>query len=236
MTYEVFISYAYEDKKAADAVCHALEQHEVRCWIAPRDILPGAEWGAAIIDAIDTVRIMVLVFSSHSNASPQVRREIERAVSKGVVVLPFRIEEVYPCKTLEYFLGTQHWLDAFRKPLDPHIEVLTRTVKAILVSDGGEEPLFAVPNPGDAAPAVAAEIAPTGSECEEQARAHFAAEDLEAVQQRFAEYMGPMAKVMVCHAARQASGMDELVRQLAGEIPDETERAAFLGALSVAKA
>ena len=37
---------------------------------------------------------MVLVFSASANASPQVRREVERAVHKGVIVLPVRIEDV----------------------------------------------------------------------------------------------------------------------------------------------
>lgn len=234
MSYEVFISYAYEDKKAADAVCHALEQHSVRCWIAPRDILPGAEWGAAIIDAIDTVKIMVLVFSSHSNRSPQVRREIERAVSKGVVLLPFRIEDVFPCKTLEYFLGTQHWLDAFRQPLAPHIDVLTRTVQAILATDGEQRPLFAVPAGASSVPeeAVAGGAVDSAAECAGQARQEFAPEDLAALQARLADYIGPMAKVLVCRAASQASDMGELVRTLARDIEDTDERAAFISAFA----
>jgi hypothetical protein len=51
---------------------------------------------------------MVLVFSAASNDSPQVRRDVERAVHKNVIILPFRIEEVMPSKSLEFFLSTQH--------------------------------------------------------------------------------------------------------------------------------
>ena len=32
------------------------EAEGVRCWIAPRDILPGADWGESIIDAINGTR------------------------------------------------------------------------------------------------------------------------------------------------------------------------------------
>ena len=39
---------------------------------------------------------MVLVFSASSNQSPQVRREVERAVHKQVNILPFRIEDLMP--------------------------------------------------------------------------------------------------------------------------------------------
>lgn len=51
-----------------------LESRGIRCWIAPRDIIPGEDWGAAIIDAIKDARAMVLVFSSHSNESDQIKR------------------------------------------------------------------------------------------------------------------------------------------------------------------
>jgi hypothetical protein len=39
---------ADKDKSWADAACAVLERHLIRCWIAPRDITPGDEWGAAI--------------------------------------------------------------------------------------------------------------------------------------------------------------------------------------------
>lgn len=73
----------------------------------------AADWAAEIIDAISTARTVVLVFSGSSNQSPQVRREVERAVHKQVEILPFRIEGVLPSKSLEFFLSSQHWMDAF---------------------------------------------------------------------------------------------------------------------------
>jgi TIR domain-containing protein len=112
MEFDAFISYASAGKTAADAACAVLEAAGIRCWVAPRDISPGREYAAAIIDAIDQCRVMVLIFSSSANDSPQVRREIERAASKGVAIMPVRIEKVAPTKSMEYFLGDIHWLDA----------------------------------------------------------------------------------------------------------------------------
>ena len=83
-TFDVFISYSHVDKATADATCATLEQAGIRCWIAPRDIMPGDEWGAAIVKAIDQCRAMVLIFSSSANSSKQIRREVERAVNAGV--------------------------------------------------------------------------------------------------------------------------------------------------------
>ncbi len=132
MQFDAFISYSSHDKTAADAACAVLEGAGIRCWIAPRDIVAGGEYGAAIIDAIDRCKVMVLIFSSSANESQQIRREIERAVSKGIPIVPVRIEEVVPTKSMEYFLGAIHWLDALTPPIERHLQRLGDTVRAIL--------------------------------------------------------------------------------------------------------
>jgi hypothetical protein len=134
MDFDAFISYSHNDKPAADAACAKLEGQGVRCWIAPRDIRAGGEYGAAIVDAIDHCRVMILIFSSSANESPQILREIERAVSRGVPVVPLRIEAVSPTKSMAYFLGAIHWLDAFALPLDRHLQQLAETVGAMIAA------------------------------------------------------------------------------------------------------
>jgi uncharacterized protein len=135
MAHDAFISYASGDKAVADAVCAMLESNAVRCWIAPRDVLPGISYGEAIIDAIRGCRIMILVFSSRSNTSPHIPKEIERAVSAGVSVIPFRIEDVTPGKSLDYFIGSVHWLDALTPPLEQHLKRLVQNVQTLLSRD-----------------------------------------------------------------------------------------------------
>ncbi len=132
MSHDVFISYSHKDKATADAVCATLESKGIRCWIAPRDILPGMDWGEAIIDAINTTRVFVLVFSSNANASRQIKREVERAVSKGLPVIPLQIEDVPMSKSLEYFISSPHWLDAITPPMEKHLNYLAETVKLLL--------------------------------------------------------------------------------------------------------
>jgi hypothetical protein len=132
MAHDVFVSHSAKDKTVSDALVARLEAEGIRCWVAPRDVVPGADWGESIIDAIESSRIMVLIFSASANGSPQIKREIERAVDKGVYTIPFRIEDVQPTKALEYFISTAHWLDAFSQPLGQHLDSLARTLKAIL--------------------------------------------------------------------------------------------------------
>lgn len=132
MAFDVFVSYASKDKTVADAVCARLESSGIRCWIAPRDIVAGTSYGEAIIDAIHLAKVMVLVFSSNANASGHIPKEVERAVSNGVAILPFRIEDVAPGKSLDYFIGSVHWLDAMTPPLEKHLDDLAATVHKLL--------------------------------------------------------------------------------------------------------
>lgn len=132
MSQHVFLSYATPDKPVADAICSRLEAAGIRCWIAPRDILPGTEWAEAISAALHESQAFVLVFSAHANASAQVRRETERAVHHEVPVLPFRIEDTLPTRGLEYLISLPHWLDAMSPPLEAHIGRLLETLRRLL--------------------------------------------------------------------------------------------------------
>jgi hypothetical protein len=132
--HDVFVSYSTNDKPVADAIVSRLEQAGVRCWVAPRDIMPGRVWGEAILNAIEATRLMVVVLSGAANASRQVVREVERAVASDVVVIPFRIESVEPTGAMAYFLASEHWLDAMTPPLESHIAQLVVVAEALLGS------------------------------------------------------------------------------------------------------
>ncbi|MGA9060949.1 MAG: toll/interleukin-1 receptor domain-containing protein [Terracidiphilus sp.] len=162
MPFDVFISHASEDRIVANAVCARLESAGIRCWIAPRDIVAGTSYGEAIIEAIHTVKVMVLVFSSNANSSGQVPKEVERAVSNGLVILPFRIEDVAPGKSLDYFIGSIHWLDAMTPPLEKHLDDLVETVRKLLPSPAGAQAV-PVPPPPAAQPPAGRPVAAAGT-------------------------------------------------------------------------
>jgi len=110
---QIFISHASEDRAAAEALCAALEAAGLQCWIAFRDIPPGASYSRAIMEAISASCAMVVVLSSRTGASQHVMREIERAVDRSVTLFPVRIEDVKPEDDLEYLLSAVQWIDAF---------------------------------------------------------------------------------------------------------------------------
>lgn len=132
MAAQIFISYSSKDRTVANMVCALLEERGHRCWIAPRDIVPGTAWGEAIIDGLKGASVFVLVFSQHANASPQILREVERAVHLGLPIIPFRIEDVLPERSLEYFMSVPHWLDALSPPVEDHIARLGEVIDQLV--------------------------------------------------------------------------------------------------------
>ncbi|MGA2906208.1 MAG: toll/interleukin-1 receptor domain-containing protein [Terracidiphilus sp.] len=132
MPFDVFVSHSSKDRLVANALCARLEAAGIRCWIAPRDIVAGTSYGESIIEAIHSVKVMVLVLSANANSSGHIPKEVERAVSNGVAILPFRIEDVPPGKSLDYFIGSVHWLDALTPPLEKHLDELVETVQKLI--------------------------------------------------------------------------------------------------------
>jgi hypothetical protein len=111
----------------------------VLCWISPRDIDAGADWNSAITEAISASQVMVLIWSSNSNASQDVTLEVKHGFRQGIPVIPFRIEDVPPPKSLEYYLTFVQWLDAFTPPLEKHLQQLSEHVRAVLQGTAGAD-------------------------------------------------------------------------------------------------
>ena len=230
MPYDVFISYSSADKLTADAVCATLEQRAIRCWIAPRDILPGQDWSEAIIDGLSSAKVFVLLLSATSNSSEQVKREIQNAVGEGMTIVPFRLEDVPLSKHMRYFIGTPHWLDALAPPMESHLERLAKTVTALLsatTSDDADDIVSA----GATSSAGAAKLemvkdAPS-PEAQEALNAWDPA-DLRKIERELAAFIGPMARVLVHRIAAQVSKPDELCERVSTYIQEENERKRFL--------
>jgi DNA-directed RNA polymerase subunit RPC12/RpoP len=128
---QVFISYCQADKAVALAICDALESGGLACWIAPRNIAPGSDWTTAIVTAIAECQSLVLVFSSKTNQSDHVPREVLHALERRRHIFPFRIENVAPTGAIAYPLLGVQWLDAFEPPMDAHIASLVAQIRLL---------------------------------------------------------------------------------------------------------
>ena len=109
--HDVFVSYASQDASVANSVVESLEGNGLGCWIAPRDVKPGAQYADAIVRAINEAKAVVFVMSGSAVGSSHVGKEIERASSKRKQIIAFRIDAAPLNHALEYFLSESQWID-----------------------------------------------------------------------------------------------------------------------------
>jgi hypothetical protein len=141
MAHEVFISYATAQRELAFQLTERFEDNGVRCWIAPRDIQAGRTWVEAIMEAIGSSRLMLVLLSDQANKSQQVRREVGAAAEAGISILPVRVENLPLSEFLLYYLRSTHWYDAFDRPAVNRYDDLTDNVKILLSGQAIADPV-----------------------------------------------------------------------------------------------
>ena len=113
MNHDVFISYSSQDMEAAQAICHVLEQNEIRCWMAPRNIPPGTDYGDVIDEAIKSCKVVVIVYSEKAASSPWVTGELNVAFEEQKIIIPFRLDKTPLKGQTRVMLNQRHWIDAY---------------------------------------------------------------------------------------------------------------------------
>jgi TolB-like protein len=126
---DVFVSYASQDRAVASILVENLEQHGIKCWIAPRDVTPGSPYADEIVGAINDAKILVLVLSQHAIDSPHVGREVERAASKRRRIIGLRTGAVQLTRSFEYFLSESQWIDVAALGMPAALAKLTQAVR-----------------------------------------------------------------------------------------------------------
>ncbi|MGB2962395.1 MAG: ABC transporter substrate-binding protein [Anaerolineales bacterium] len=139
MAHDVFVSYSTKDKTISDTIVASLEQNQIRCWYAPRDIQASEDWGKAITNGILKSKVFLIIFSGNANQSQRVLDELNFAISKEIIILPFRIENLEPDGAMGLHLSSRHWLDAYDPSWESHIEKLIKNVSVILETSIDEQ-------------------------------------------------------------------------------------------------
>ncbi len=111
--YDIFISYSSKDAKVINALCHYLEERNLRCFVAYRDVPYGQDWGPYIVQGIKDAKVLVYVHSKKSNDSIETTREINLACKYDCEIIPFKIDSIEYVAEKEYRLTNVNWLDAF---------------------------------------------------------------------------------------------------------------------------
>lgn len=128
----IYLSYSSNDKAIAEAICNGLEEKGLKCWIPARDVQLGQSYGEAVINAIEKCNAVIVIFSSNSNSSQQVLREVGKAVEKDKIIVTLKIQDIPPSKHLEYYLSTPFTLDATKNTINETIDQLAEILKNIM--------------------------------------------------------------------------------------------------------
>jgi Mg-chelatase subunit ChlD len=132
MAHEVFISYASAQEAIARQVAEKCKADGVRCWMAPDDIVSGTVWVDAIMDAIKSSQLLLVLLTADAINSPHVDREVYQAVEARIPILPVRIEDLPLSPRMKFWLGETHWFDAFNRPPARRYDELTANIKKLL--------------------------------------------------------------------------------------------------------
>jgi hypothetical protein len=136
----VFISYSSKDKQLANAMCKALETSNITCWIAPRNVVKGADYGAEITKAIKGCGLMVLIYSDFSNQSRNIDNEIVLCDKYDKIILPFKIDDTPYSENKDYFLCKTQWIDAFPGPESYFNELAEHIAGSLNISISAKDP------------------------------------------------------------------------------------------------
>jgi hypothetical protein len=94
----IFISYSRRDYYFAESLAFQLMQRGLRPWLDAKDLAPGADWAAQVDTALQAARCLILVVSSTSLDSKNVRDEWRRAKEQGtrIIAVLFRKRRLPP--------------------------------------------------------------------------------------------------------------------------------------------
>jgi hypothetical protein len=107
----VFISYGNRDRRMAEKLCSYLEDRDIPCWIAPRDISTG-NYAGEITRALRAADITIVICSKSSCQSEHVKNEVTLAFNNAKEIIPYCLEENPFDDDLEYYLASKQRVPA----------------------------------------------------------------------------------------------------------------------------
>ena len=105
----IMISHASENLQQATALANALDEENLRVWLAARDITIGSNFAEEISRTISSADFLIVLLSPESLTSPHVKREVNLAITLGKKLLPILSDEASDImSTLPY--DWNYWL------------------------------------------------------------------------------------------------------------------------------
>jgi hypothetical protein len=214
----IFICFSSRDEAVAREIVDYLEAGGQKCWISLRDVAPGHNYQEAIVQALESARGIVFLFSDSSSKSGEIKKELSIGGSINVPVFPVRLDSVVPTGALRYELATRQWVDLF-PDRQRALGKLAETIKLVIdVSAEGTAAPVPLAQAASAAPNAAPPHAPIVAA---------GTPGFETIRALLARHIGPIAKVYVQKAAAEARSPDDFCERLAAHVAAPADRASF---------
>jgi hypothetical protein len=237
----IFVCFSSKDEAVARNVVQYLEAQGLTCWISLRDVPPGQNYQETIVEAVESAKGLVFLFSENSSRSGETKKELSLAGAANVPVFPLRLAPIVPTGALRYELATRQWIDLFDDPkraLGKLTDTINRTLsQAARDAVHGDQPAGSggggIKSAADASPPPSPARAPTKKRSAKQRAPLIASdsEEFEAVRSLLARHIGPIAKLFVQKAATEAENLEAFCERLAAHVPSPADRASFLQAV-----
>ena len=118
--YDLFISYSVRNINTVNRIVEKIEKRGYKCFIAPRNTI-SLDYKNEINSEIIHSTAILLIFSFFSDTSNFVFNELDVAVSKNKSIIPIKIENITPSKTIQLRLKNVQWIEAISGIQDVHI-------------------------------------------------------------------------------------------------------------------
>lgn len=225
-TAHIFICFSSKDEAVAREVVEFLEAEGLKCWISLRDVPAGQNYQENIVQAIEAAQGIVFLFSEHSSRSGETKKELSIGASVNTPVFPLRLAPIVPSGALRYELAIRQWVDFFpdrQKALARLAETIKKAVEAPAAANEEAVPAAAV---AEEAARLVPDKAPPRPPIVEPGTRQF-----EAIRALLARHIGPIAKIFVEKAAKEANTPAEFCDRLAAHVNAPSERSSFLQSL-----
>jgi hypothetical protein len=128
MAADVFVSYSRRDQERVQCWLDRLQAAGVSTWIDVRGIDGATLWGKEIVDAIERCRVLMLMLSEASAASPQVVKEVSLAAESNRHILPLLLEPVVIPSSLRYHLAGLQQIELFGGDPEEKFQAIVRAI------------------------------------------------------------------------------------------------------------
>jgi hypothetical protein len=122
----VFISYSTKEVSVAEQTKNILEANGIRCWMAPKSIPAGSDYGQEIPAAIESCKALILILSEASQKSHWVPKEVGMAIGKGKIIIPFQIDDSIISEAFNFYLTNSQRISAYNRMAEAFQELTTR--------------------------------------------------------------------------------------------------------------